>query len=273
MARDTDKGSLSGKTILITRAAEQASALAGPLSNLGARPLLCPTIEIVPPPSYAELDAALADLTRFDYLILTSVNAVSAFFDRLHSRGLAPEALANLKIVAIGPKTAEAIIAERVEADLIPSDYRAEGIVALLKKQIVGKRLLYPKAALARDLIPTELTAAGATVIAPVAYTSAPPADVAEKLEQALADRLDLLTFTASSTVENFVALLDAEKLALVKQIPVASIGPLTSKTARRLGFKVVIEPEKSTLDALIEAIEKYFSGTRDEGRGTRQSI
>jgi uroporphyrinogen III methyltransferase/synthase len=141
----------------------------------------------------------------------------------------------------------------------MPEDYRAEGIVALLKGQVSGKRLLYPKAALARNLIPAELTAAGAEVIAPVAYASAPPVSAAENLRQALADRLDLLTFTASSTVQNFVDLLDAEQLPLAQRIPVASIGPLTSKTARALGFKVVIEPIDSTLDDLIEAIGNYF--------------
>ncbi len=259
MARDTDKGSLFGKRILVTRAAEQASALAEPLSDLGAQPLLCPTIEIVPPLSYAELDAALAELATFDYLILTSVNAVAAFFSRLHSRGLDMGTLGNLRIVAVGPKTAEAIAAEGVKTDLIPADFRAEGVVTLLNEQVVGKRLLYPKAALARDLIPTGLTAAGAEVIAPIAYSSAPPTDAAKKLQRVLTDGLDLLTFTASSTVQNFVDLLNAEILTLARQVPVASIGPLTSKTAKKFGFNVVIEPQQSTLDALVEAIKDHF--------------
>jgi uroporphyrinogen III methyltransferase/synthase len=254
-----DNRPLSGRRVLVTRAAEQATVLTTALEELGAEAIVVPTIEIIPPASFAELDQAINELGDIDYLVLTSVNAVSAFFDRLTAQGYDARALAGLQTVAVGPKSAEALAAHGVNADLMPEDYRAEGIVALLKGQVSGKRLLYPKAALARNLIPAELTAAGAEVIAPVAYASAPPVSAAENLRQALADRLDLLTFTASSTVQNFVDLLDAEQLPLAQRIPVASIGPLTSKTARALGFKVVIEPIDSTLDDLIEAIGNYF--------------
>jgi uroporphyrinogen III methyltransferase/synthase len=257
-----DNRPLSGRRVLVTRAAEQATALTAALQELGAEALVVPTIEIVAPPSFAELDQAIDELDRIDYLVLTSANAVSAFFDRLTARGYDARALAGLQTVVVGPKSADALAARGVNADLMPADYRAEGVVALLKDRAPGKRLLYPKAALARDLIPAELTAAGAEVIAPVAYASAPPADAAERLQQALAGRLDLLTFTASSTVQNFVELLDAEHLALAQKLPVASIGPLTSETARGLGFNIVIEPEKSTLEDMLAAIEKYFTQT-----------
>ena len=254
-----DNRPLSGRRILVTRAAEQATVLTSALEELGAESIVVPTIEIIPPATFAELDQAITDLDRIDYLVLTSVNAVSAFFDRLMILGYDARALAGLQTVVVGPKSAEALAARGVNADLVPADYRAEGVVALLKDRVSGKRLLYPKAALARDLIPAELTAAGAEVIAPVAYASAPPRSAAEDLRQALADKLDLLTFTASSTVQNFVDLLDAEHLALAQDIPVASIGPLTSKTARELGFNIVIEPVNSTLDSLLEAIKSYF--------------
>lgn len=257
-------GPLSGARVLVTRSAEQAQPLAEALRALGVEPVVVPTIEIVPPPSFDELDQAIAELDRTDYLILTSVNAVTAFFDRLSTHEHAAKALAGLQTVAVGPKSAEAVATHGVVADLVPEDYRAEGVVALLQGRVSGKRLLYPKAALARDLIPAELTAAGAEVLAPVAYASAPPADAAEKLQRALTNGLDLLTFTASSTVRNFVDLLDTESLALAKKTPVASIGPLTTATAKKLGFNVVVEPEKSTLEALVEAIRKYFSGTRN---------
>jgi uroporphyrinogen III methyltransferase/synthase len=261
--------SQSKKRVLVTRSAEQAPALTEALSTLGIEPVMVPTIAIVPPTSYYELDQAIAALDQIDYLVLTSVNAVTAFFDRLAAQGRDTEALAGLQTVAVGPKSAEAVAARGAVADLMPSDYRAEGVVELLKGRVSGKRLLYPKAALARDLIPAELTAVGAKVIAPVAYASAPPADAAEKLQKAITEGLDLLTFTASSTVQNFVDLVDAESLSLAKQVPVASIGPLTSATARTLGFKVVVEPENSTLATLVEAIRKYFSRMRDEGRET----
>jgi len=257
--RTSEKTSPAGKKVLVTRAGDQAKALTAALSEIGVDPIMVPTIEIIPPASFVELDRAIADLDQVDYLILTSVNAVNAFFDRMAAQGRNPQALSSMQMVVVGPKSAEALAERGVTADMIPQDYRAEGVVALLKDRVSGKRLLYPQAALARDLIPTELTAAGAKVIAPVAYASAPPIDAAEKLHKALAEGLDLLTFTASSTIQNFVALLDTKSLTLAKQVPVASIGPLTSETARRLGFKVSIEPKKSTLDDLVKAIRNYF--------------
>ena len=260
--RTSNQTSHSVRRVLVTRAAEQAPDLTQALRKLGVEPVVVPTIEIVAPTSFEELDQAIAELDHTDYLILTSVNSVTAFFDRLTALGHDINALAKLQTVAVGPKSAEAITARGVKADLVPEDYRAEGVVALLKEHVSGKRLLYPKAALARDLIPAELTAVGAEVIAPVAYASAAPADAAQKLRMALVDGLDLLTFTASSTIQNFVDLLSDENLTLAKQIPVASIGPLTSATAEKLGFTVVFEPDNSTLHDMVEAINKYFFGT-----------
>jgi uroporphyrinogen III methyltransferase/synthase len=257
--RTSEQTSPAGRRVLVTRAADQAATLAVALHKIGVDPIVVPTIEIVPPASFNELDQAIAELDRVDYLILTSVNAVNAFFDRLTAQGHSTLDLAAIKTVAVGPKSAEAIAARGVIADLVPDDYRAEGVVSLLKERASGKRLLYPKAALARDLIPAELTAAGAEVIAPIAYASTPPVEAAEKLQKALAEGLDLLTFTASSTVQNFVALLDTKSLILAKQIPVASIGPLTSETAKKLGFNVTVEPKSSTLDELVKAIRSYF--------------
>ena len=165
--RTSELTSKSGQRVLVTRAAEQAPALTAALIEVGIEPVVVSTIAIVPPPTFDELDQAIAELDQFDYLILTSVNAVNAFFDRLAARGQTTDALVNLRTVAVGPKSAEAIAARGVIVDLVPEDYRAEGVVALLKEHVSGKRLLYPKAALARDLIPAELTAAGAKVIAP----------------------------------------------------------------------------------------------------------
>ena len=261
--RTSEKTSPAGQKVLVTRAGDQATTLTAALHEIGVEPIVVPTIEIVPPASFVELDQAIADLDQVDYLILTSVNAVNAFFDRLVTQGRSPRTLSAMQTVAVGPKSAEALIERGVTADLLPQDYRAERVVALLKDRVSGKRLLYPKAALARDLIPTELTAAGAKVIAPVAYASAPPVDAAKNLQQALAEGLALLTFTASSTVQNFVDLLDDQDLVLAKKIPVASIGPLTSATARELGFNVIIEPNNSTIETLVTAIRTYFSGTR----------
>ena len=256
---------LQGRRILVTRAADQAPAFCDALTACGAEPVVVPTIQIIAPASYAELDQAITGLGEIDYLVLTSVNAVEFFFNRLTTLGHDPANLDKIQIVAVGPKSAEALLAYGFHADLVPDDYRAEGLVALLKARVSGKRVLYPRAALARELIPAELAKAGAEVIAPVAYASAPPEDAQDKLNQALAEGLDLLTFTASSTVDNFTGLLDADSLALARQVPVASIGPLTTATAKKHGFNVVIEPDNSTLDDMVEAMGKYFSGTRKE--------
>jgi uroporphyrinogen III methyltransferase/synthase len=254
-----DNRPLFGQRILVTRAIEQAAELTKPLVELGAEAVLCPSIEIIPPASYAELDAALDGLAEIDYLILTSANAVDAFFNRLAETGRDARALAGLKVVAVGPKTAAEISVRGVRADLVPEDYRAEGVVALLKDRVAGQRILYPRAEMARDLIVTELSATGAEVVAPVAYASAVPVATAERCQQALTEGLSLLTFTASSTVRNLAGLLDADSLDKARKIPVASIGPLTSQTARELGFEVVVEPAESTLDAMVEAIKDYF--------------
>jgi uroporphyrinogen III methyltransferase / synthase len=257
--RTSEQSPRSRRRVLITRAAGQARALAEPLEELGFEAVVVPTIAIVPPDSLAPLDQAIAALDQVDYLLMTSANAVDAFFDRLAHQGVSalPE---HLTTVAVGPKSAAAMQARGLPADLVPQDYRAEGIVALLEEKVAGKRVLYPKAGLARDLIPVALAKAGAEVIDPVAYTSAPPADAAAKLKTALTDGLDLLTFTASSTVENFVSLLDTKDRLAAQQVPVASIGPITTATAEKLGFTVVIEPDKSTLDDLLEAIAEYFA-------------
>lgn len=251
---------LNGKRILVTRSAEQAQTLGDALAILGAEPVIVPTIEIVPPPSYTELDRAIAELADFDYLVLTSVNAVQAFCNRLKAVHVDTDILKKSQIVVVGPKSAAALKVYGLEADMVPDDYRAEGVVSLLKNKIADKRVLYPKAARARDLIITKLGQSGAEVIAPVAYGSAPPAEAPQLLRQAIEQGLDLLTFTASSTVDNFVKLLDAEKLKLAQKIPVASIGPLTTSTAEKLGFNVVVEPDNSTLDEMVEEIARYFA-------------
>ena len=238
------------------------------MQGLGAAPVPCPTIGIVPPASYAELDAALGQLGQTDLLILTSVNAVEAVFARLNAAGQDARALAGVTLVTVGPKTAEALGRYGLHADLVPDSFDAEGVVALLRSQVAGKRLLYPHAELARDLIVTELTAAGARVAAPVAYASAVPAAAAEAARTALADGLDLLTFTASSTVRNFAELLTPAELVQAREIPVAVIGPQTAQTARKLGFTVAIEPPEATLEAMVTAIIDYFSGSRPATSG-----
>jgi len=254
-----DNRPLFGKRILVTRAAGQAAEFGQQLQALGAEPVYCPMIEIVPPQSFADLDAAIHQLAETDFLILTSVNAVDAFFSRLDDLDLDARTLADVTLVTVGPKTAAALTVYGLKPDMLPADYRAEGVVEILRDKVHGKRVLYPKAELAREIIPQQLTQAGAIVVDPVAYRSVVPSTAAETLKRVIAEGLDLLTFSASSTVKNLVALLAPDELAILQQVPAASIGPLTTQTAEQAGLNVVIEPAESTLDTMLSATMVYF--------------
>lgn len=261
-----DNRPLFGRRILVTRTAEQTGSFAALLEAQGAEAVACPLIEIVPPPSWDELDAEIARLADVDLLILTSANAVDAFFVRLQVAGLDLRALHGITVVAVGPKTAAAIEARGLRPDLIPADYRAEGVVELLRSRgVVGQRVLYPHAELARDLIPKALAAAGATVAAPLAYRTVPPVGGAERLREILAaGDIDAITFTSSSTVENFIAMAGPNAAELLQAVTVVSIGPLTTKTAERHGLTVAVEPAAATLEALVEAMIDYFRHQQD---------
>lgn len=239
---------LFGKTVIVTRAREQAGALAGRLEALGARVVEAPTIEIQPPADWKALDLAISKLESFDWLIFTSANGVRFFIERLDAsqrdlRGL------RARICAIGPATAAALKTLHLKVDLMPQEYVAESVVAAFEKIVLeGARILLPRAAVARDLIPKELEKRGARVTVVEAYRTAPAREA--KWPEGL--RADWVTFTSSSTVENFHSLYGKEKLDGVR---VASIGPVTSATARRLGIEVAVEAREHTVDGLVEAM------------------
>jgi uroporphyrinogen III methyltransferase/synthase len=258
-----DNRPLSGRKIIVTRAAEQASEFSSMLERRGATVLECATIKLVEPDSWAELDSAITRLINFDWLILTSTNAVRFFFDRLETLGFDARAVGNCKICAVGPKTAEAIRKFGVRPDLIPADYKAEGVIADFKHLgISGKNVLYPHADRARDIIPQQLQEMGADVSAPVSYRNILPERLCPEALFALEKRcVDCISFTSSSTVLNMSHLLGIDLLTdMLKGVAVASIGPVTSKTCRDLGLKVDIEPTEYTLAALSDAIDKHFS-------------
>ena len=235
------------------------------LSRRGATVLECPTIQLVDPASWYELDAAAAKLADFDWLILTSVNAVRYFFQRLGHLGYDARALGRCKVCAVGPKTAEAIADHGVRPDLIPKDYKAEGVVSELSKlDIKGRKILFPRADRAREIIPRDLEQIGAYVTSPVIYRNVLPERLCPETLLALEKRsIDCITFTSSSTVLNMAELLGADLLVdMLKGVTVASIGPVTSKTCRELGLKVDIEPQEFTLSALSTAIQEHFSTT-----------
>jgi uroporphyrinogen III methyltransferase/synthase len=181
----------------------------------------------------------------------------------LKSFGLDARALANCRVCAVGPRTSETIQDFGIRADLMPSDYKAEGVVAELGKQaLAGKRILFPRADRAREIIPHELKRLGAQVDSPVAYRNILPERLPPEALFALEKRsVDCITFTSSSTVQNLAEMLGRDLLVnMLKGVTVASIGPVTSRTCREMGLKVDVEPQRSTLAELVAAIEQHFT-------------
>lgn len=252
--------SLAGKRVLVTRAVEQAGAFVMQLQELGARVVECPTIQLAPPEQWEPVDAALRQLSDVDWLILTSANGVRFFFERLVELGLSAAALQGCKICVVGPKTAEALTLRGVTADLVPEQFTGEGVVAAFAvHDLRGKRVLFPKAAGARDVIPRLLAAQGAEVLDPVLYRTLLPEQLPEAARNALErHELDLAIFSSPSTVQNLALLVGgADRLVqLLQGVAVASIGPITSRACRELGLTVAVEPTQATLPDLLAALE-----------------
>jgi uroporphyrinogen III methyltransferase/synthase len=253
---------LYGKTVVVTRAREQASDFRALLEVEGARCLEFPTIEVVPPSSWAALDSAINQLEVYDWLIFTSVNGVRFFFHRLEDQGEDVRALRGIRLGAIGPKTAAGLRERGLRLDLVPSEYRAEAVIEALKEEeIRGKKFLLPRAAKAREILPEKLEEMGAHVdVMPAYETVLPPGkgdEVGRLLRQA---GIDCITFTSSSTVDNFAAMFPDEDLpSLLGTATIACIGPITAETAKGYGLEVDIMPAEYTVEALAEALVEYF--------------
>ena len=263
--RDVRKSAkpLAGIRVLVGRARHQAGLLSAELRKLGADVLEIPFIEIRKPRSFLPLDNALKNLAAYDWLILTSVNGVDAMWDRLAELRLTKKSLKHLKIAAIGPATKKAIEKRGVKVDVVPKEYVAESVVKSLRKQVKGKRFLLVRAKVARDVIPRELRRAGAVVDVVEAYETVVPKSSRTRLRAALKDarkRPNVVTFTSSSTVKNFVQLLGVssrvrKKPATLKGVTLASIGPVTSATLREVGLSVDVEAKQFTIPGLVAAI------------------
>lgn len=255
---------LFGKRVLVTRAREQAGELSSLLAERGAEPVECPTIRIVPPASWAELDGAIADLSRYQWLVFTSVNGVKPFMERLWQKGLDARAVAGLQLCCIGPRTAEALAVYGLRADVIPADYQAEGLIEAMKAAgVTGQRVLIPRAAVAREILPEQLRALGADVQVVTAYRAVLPEVEIDRVKGLLQKQaLHVLTFASSSTVRNFCGLFSGreEMRRVTSGAVVACIGPITAKTAAEEGLAVTITAAESTIPALVEAIVQYFS-------------
>jgi uroporphyrinogen-III synthase len=268
MAHDI-KQPLSGMRVIVGRARHQVSALSSGLRALGAEVAEIPFIEIRKPRSYKPLDAALKNLPEYDWLILTSVNGVEAFWQRLKKLRLTKSRLKHLKIAAIGPATKKAIEKHGLRVNIVPEEYVAESVVEALRNEVPGKRVLLVRARVARDIIPRELRTFGAKVDVVEAYETVIPQSSRTRLREILKDlkrRPHFIIFTSSSTARNFVALLGKKvsnerthpaKASPMNTIRLASIGPVTSSTLRELGLRVDIEAKEYTIPGLISALVK----------------
>jgi uroporphyrinogen-III synthase len=242
----------------VGRAAHQAGALTSQLCELGATVREIPFIEIRKPRSYKPLDLALKQIGDYDWLILTSVNGVEAMSERAAALGIRTSRFQDLRVAAIGPATKKAIEKRGVRVDVVPDEYVAESVVSSLRNKVAGKRILLVRAKVARDVIPRELRAAGADVEVVEAYETVIPKTSRSRLRAALQDvkrRPHFITFTSSSTVKNFVALLGAARAKKLTGVSFVSIGPVTSATLRDLGLAVDIEAREYTIPGLVKSI------------------
>ena len=247
---------LLGRRILVTRTREQASALVGKLADLGAEVIEVPVVQTVALEDLSLLDEAIRRIPEYDWLVFTSANGVGAFLDRLEALGQDMRSLAGLKICAVGPATGAKIASFHVQADCIPETYIAEAIPNALG-DIQGKRILLPQADLAREDLVRLLFDRGADVDSVVAYRTVPVDNIEESSRRLLeAGPVDMVTFTSSSTVRNFVSMVDVSNLeGILESAAITCIGPITAKTASDLGLTVHCVAEKHTIDGLIDVI------------------
>jgi uroporphyrinogen III methyltransferase/synthase len=254
---------------MITRALAQSAEFAAELERYGARVVACPTIEIVEPESYAVLDEAIDNLFGYDWLVFTSTNGVDFFLRRLAHLGREVAELDGLKVCAIGDATVERLSDARVHVDVMPQQFKAEGVYAALESYLGGARafdrlnFLIPRAAVARDHLPRALEAAGARVdVAPAYRTVAPQTTDRARVEALLVGgAVDCVTFTSASTVRNFARLFDTNDLSsLLAGVRVACIGDVTAEAAAEYGLRVDVQPAEFTTPALARAVAEHFA-------------
>ena len=255
-----EKRPLSGKRIVVTRTRKQASVLSNKLRSFGAQVIELPTIRIEPPTDLREFAELVQDAHIYDWIVFTSANGVEAFFEIFFKLYDDAREIGGARIAAIGPATAQRVKEFHFHVDLQPDEFIAEAVAKEFRKQssIENARILVVRAEKARDVLPKELSAAGAIVDEAFAYRTVPETRDTTGARRQLAKKgADLITFTSSSTVENFLAL----GLPWPKGMQIASIGPITSKTARDHGLEIDIEARRHDIDGLVEAIRQFYAG------------
>jgi uroporphyrinogen III methyltransferase/synthase len=279
-----DNRPLSGKRVLVTRTREQASQLSALLRDHGAEAVECPTIEIQPVEDFSEMDVALSRLSEYDWVIFTSVHGVRSVLSRLNDLGRSADALAECRLAAIGPATARELEGAGLRVSYQPEEYVAEAIVDGLDG-VAGRCILLPRADIARESLAIGLREKGAVVDEVDAYrTVSASAEVGPVRQMLATGQINAVTFTSSSTVRNFVALLERAPgneeqgtgnkergtgnkkrgvVGLLKGVKVACIGPITSKTAREMGLRVDVVAKEYTVPGLVQALEDFYAKER----------
>ena len=261
---------LAGVRVLVTRAKAQAAEMSARLESLGAEAVEAPMIAIAPPDDPGPLDAACDRVGTFDWVVFTSVNAVSRVAGRLAGPGGARN-LGGPRLCAVGAATAEALAGHGLRVDLVPDEYRAEGVIRAMRGEgdLTGVRVLLPRGDLARDLLPIELRRAGAEVTAVTAYRTVPAGldgEGPDILGMLRGRRVDVVTFTSGSSVRNFSRAMGERQAAeLLRHVEVACIGPVTAEAASRLDIATTIMPAESTVPALLEAIVDRLGNRRND--------
>ncbi|GAB4419814.1 MAG: uroporphyrinogen-III C-methyltransferase [Thermodesulfovibrionales bacterium] len=264
--RDTlnwyEKKPLFGQRILITRKHTEGFEA---LEELGAEIIEFPTIEIMPPESYDALDSAIGKVETYHWLIFTSANGVRYFFKRFFELDRDIRDLKGLKICAIGTKTAEEVRKYGIRVDLIPDEFRAEGLIEVFIKDsnesIQGLRFLLPRAEAAREIFPEKVRERGGVIDVPVAYRAVKPELHGKRLKRFLKEgRITIATFTSAATFNNFMEIVGNDAYEFLKGVAIAVIGPVTARAVEKAGIKVDIMPEESTIEAMVAEIIRHVS-------------
>jgi uroporphyrinogen III methyltransferase / synthase len=261
-----EKRPLFGRRILITRTREQASDLVARLEDLGAECVEWPTISLAPPDSWQDLDLELKRLADYQWLLFTSINAVKFFFNRLFAVGRDVRDLKGVRLAVVGTTTAEVLRTYGLVADLVPAEFTGEGLArALVAQGVRGSKILLPRALEAREILPRLLREAGAELRVVPVYQNTRPEGKTEQLRALFSEKkIDVVTFTSSSTVTNFLYMLNAaeprELSLLLAGVRIAAIGPVTARTVEEAGLAVHIQPETFTISSLVDSILTHFS-------------
>ncbi|MDA8083082.1 MAG: uroporphyrinogen-III C-methyltransferase [Nitrospiraceae bacterium] len=255
-----EKKPMFGQRILVTREHSEGFDL---LEEEGAEVVLFPTVEVVPPADWNELDACLDRISTYDWLVFTSANGVKYFFGRMIEKEIDIRELKGIRLCAIGPKTALEMKKYGVKVDLVPEEFRAEGLIEVFTKgrgkTLEGIRILLPRAEKAREIFPEKVRELGGVIDVPVTYRAVRPEHHGKRLRRFLKEgRVTLITFTSAATFHNFREIMGEDADEMLSRVAIAVIGPVTARAVEKAGLRVSIMPKEATVEALVAAVRAW---------------